>query len=80
MKLRVLVSFKKGILEPQGETIRRALLSLGYNSIKDVRQGKFFDIVMDENNKERAFELADEIGRKVLSNPVVESYEVKKIE
>ena len=47
MKVRILVSFKESVLDPQGQTVKNALLTLGYNSIKDVRQGKVFEIEID---------------------------------
>ncbi len=71
MRAKIEVFLKKGVLDPQGETIKRALHTLGYKSIKDVRQGKVFYIELDGDNPEGVLE---EIARRVLSNPVIEDF------
>jgi phosphoribosylformylglycinamidine synthase PurS subunit len=78
MKARVYVSFKPTVLDPQGQTIRGALNSLGHSSITSVRQGKFFDIEI-ANGASRAHvrEEVDQIARDVLANPVIEDYRVE---
>jgi phosphoribosylformylglycinamidine synthase len=73
VKARVYVTFKKSVLDPQGQTIRAALNGLGHKGIEEVRQGKFFEITLDES------EDLDAISRDVLSNPVIEDYRIEKL-
>jgi len=75
MKVRVLVSFKDSVLDPQGQTVKNALLSLGYGNIKDVRQGKVFELELDDIPKEEAEKIIPEISHKVLANPIIEKFE-----
>lgn len=76
-KFRVLVMFKDGVLEPQGLTVMQVLHTMGYREIEEVRQGKFFDIVVEdgENIEEKILE----IGRKVLANPIIERFEITEV-
>jgi len=73
VKARVYVTFKQSVLDPQGQTIRAALNGLGHKGIEDVRQGKFFEITLDDG------EDLDAIARDVLSNPVIEDYRIEKL-
>jgi phosphoribosylformylglycinamidine synthase len=78
MKARVHVSFKPTVLDPQGQTIQSALNGLGHRSIAAVRQGKFFDIEIQPGAaREDAAREMDQIARDVLSNPVMEDYQVE---
>ena len=77
MKARVYVTLKPAVHDPQGETILHALETLGYGAVTDVRQGKFFELTLDVNSKEDAERLAREIASRVLSNPVLEVFEVE---
>ncbi len=80
MKAKVFVSLKKSVLDPQGKTIHANLCHLGYNSIQDVRQGKFFEIQLDSGlSKAAAEEQIEKVARSVLTNPVIEdfTYEVE---
>ena len=78
MKARVYVSPKSTVLDPQGQTIRGALNSLGHKSIADVRQGKFFEVeIAPGADRTKAQQEMDEIARDVLSNPVIEDYRVE---
>lgn len=78
MTARVYVSFKQTVLDPQGQTIRSALISLGHTSIEAVRQGKFFEIKLAPGtDRDRAASEIDEIARDVLANPVIEEYRVE---
>ncbi len=74
MKAKIEVYLKEGVLDPQGATIKRALDTMGYRGIKELRQGKIFYIQLEDMDREEAAKLLDEIGRKVLSNPVIEDY------
>ncbi|MCX7974635.1 MAG: phosphoribosylformylglycinamidine synthase subunit PurS [Candidatus Aminicenantes bacterium] len=74
MKVRVLVCLKNGVLDPQGQTVRHALHVLGYQQVKDVRQGKVFEIELEGVDKDMAFKLIPEIADKVLANPIIETF------
>ena len=78
MKARVIVTLKAGVLDPQGKAIQHSVELLGYDGIADVRQGKYFEIALEGSVDEaRARELAEAVGRDVLSNPVIEDYRVE---
>ena len=77
MKARVFVTLKKSVFDPQGKTIHDALKSMGYASVADVRQGKFFEVALDGVSAEQAKATAEEVARKVLANPVIESFRVE---
>ncbi len=80
MKARVFVSLKPTVLDPQGQTIRSALNGQGHPSIADVRQGKYFDLVLaDGTDAKKAAAEIDQIARDVLANPVIEDYSVEFI-
>ncbi len=74
MKVRILVSFKDSVLDPQGQTVRNALHTLGYRFIKEARQGKVFELELDKISEEEARKLVPEIAHKVLANPIIEKY------
>ena len=66
------------MLDPQGQTVRSALTGLGYQTVSDVRQGKFFDIALAPGtSREKAHEDIDTMAREVLTNPVIEEYQVE---
>ncbi|MCR4425905.1 MAG: phosphoribosylformylglycinamidine synthase subunit PurS [Firmicutes bacterium] len=71
----VRVSLKKSILDPQGDAVRRALLSMGYDGVADVRVGKHLELLLSAPDEEAARDLVDEVSRKLLANPVTEVYE-----
>jgi phosphoribosylformylglycinamidine synthase PurS subunit len=78
MKARVFVSFKSTVLDPQGQTVRAALNSLGYSAISEVRQGKFFEISLaDGVSRDQARMDIETIAHEVLANPVIEEYRVE---
>jgi phosphoribosylformylglycinamidine synthase subunit PurS len=74
MKAHVWVMLKTTVLDPQGQTIQRALGSLGYSAVQDVRQGKFFVLELDEMSREEAKTQVERIARDVLTNPVIEEF------
>jgi phosphoribosylformylglycinamidine synthase PurS subunit len=75
MKAYVYVSLKKSVLDPQGKTIHGALKKIGYQSLQDVRQGKYFEITLNGGiTKDEAQAEVDRIAREVLTNPVIEEY------
>ena len=78
MRVRVYVSLKPTVLDPQGKTIRAALNGLGYKAISDVRQGKFFEMSIEpQSDTERARREVEQIAHEVLANPVIEEYRVE---
>jgi phosphoribosylformylglycinamidine synthase PurS subunit len=74
MRVRILVSFKESVLDPQGQTVKNALLTLGYGFVKDVRQGKVFEISLDGISDDEAQRIVPEIADKVLANPIIEKF------
>ena len=76
-KARVFVTLKPSVFDPQGHTISDALHSMGYGTVGDVRQGKYFELELDAGSADQARALASEIADKVLANPVIESYRVE---
>ncbi len=78
MKAKVYVTLKPGVLDPQGKAIQHSVDLLGYGGIEDVRQGKYFEIELDESlDAARSRETAERMAREVLSNPVIEDYRVE---
>ncbi len=81
MKFRVFVSLKPTVLDPQGQTICRALNGMGHSSIADVRQGKYFDISLAEGvAREQAEREIEQIAQDVLANPVIEEYRIELLD
>jgi phosphoribosylformylglycinamidine synthase len=81
MKARVFVSPKATVLDPQGQAIRSALHGLGYSAITDVRQGKFFDVVLaNGTDPAQARKDVEAVAHEVLANPVIEDYRVEFID
>ncbi len=77
MKARVIVRLKPEVHDPQGETIRRTLFGLGYTRVGELRQGKYFELELDCSTRDEARALAEEIARRVLASPVLETYRVE---
>jgi phosphoribosylformylglycinamidine synthase len=78
MKAKVYVTLKPSVLDPQGKAIHHSVESLGFESITDVRQGKYFEVQLaDEMSETEARELASKIAKDVLANPVIEDYKVE---
>jgi phosphoribosylformylglycinamidine synthase subunit PurS len=73
----VFVTLKPSVFDPQGNTITDALHSMGYGTVADVRQGKFFELQVAAESKDAAKSLAGEVAHKLLANPVIESYRVE---
>jgi phosphoribosylformylglycinamidine synthase len=74
MKVRILVSFKDSVLDPQGQTVKNALHTLGYAAVKDVRQGKVFELDLAGISRAEADRLVPEMAGKVLANPIIEKF------
>jgi phosphoribosylformylglycinamidine synthase len=77
MRARVFVTLKQSVFDPQGTTVAEALHTLGYTSVKDVRQGKYFELDIDAATAEDARRVAVEAADKLLANPVIESYRIE---
>jgi phosphoribosylformylglycinamidine synthase len=78
LKAKVYVTLKSGVLDPQGKAIQHSVGLLGYDGVADVRQGKYFEIALDNSLDEaRARETAERMARDVLSNPVIEDFRVE---
>ena len=76
MKISTTVTLKKDVLDPQGKVINQTLKNMGYNNVVNIRQGKFFEIELNETDKEKAKEIIKEISEKLLSNTVIEDYKI----
>tara|TARA_B100001123_G_scaffold152897_1_gene176908 strand:- start:355 stop:597 length:243 start_codon:yes stop_codon:yes gene_type:complete len=76
LKISVIVTLKTDVLDPQGRTIKKALEDMSFKNINDIRQGKYFEIDIDEKNQKKAEEKADEMCKKLLANLVIENYKI----
>ena len=76
MKARVTVTLKSGVLDPQGKAIEGALAALGFRGVESVRQGKVFNIELNETDPARAEAALKEMGEKLLANTVIENYQI----
>ena len=74
MKISATVTLKKDVLDPQGKVVSQTLKNMGYNDVVSVRQGKYFEIELNEMNKEKAKEKVEEICKKLLTNIIIEDY------
>lgn len=80
MKANIWVMLKPSVLDPQGQTIQHALSSLGYKSVREVRQGKYFVLDLDGVSREQAQSQVEQIARDVLANPVIEQFRFEIVE
>ena len=76
MKIKIIVTLKKSVLDPQGTVVQQALNGMGFKNVNEVRQGKFFEINMDEKDQKKAEEKANEMCKKLLANLVIEDYKI----
>ena len=76
MKIKVIVTLKDGVLDPQGNAIQQTLNRMSFSNINEVRQGKFFEININENNEIKAKEQVEEMCKKLLANLVIEDYKI----
>ncbi len=76
MKISVIVTLRKEVLDPQGKVIQQTLNNMGIKNVNQVRQGKYFEIDIKENNLNEAKNLADDICKKLLSNSIIENYKI----
>jgi len=76
MKIKVIVTLKKSVLDPQGTVIQQTLNGMGFSSVNEIRQGKFFDIDIDEKDQKKAEEKVQDMCKKLLANLVIEDYKI----
>ena len=76
MKISAIVTLKKEVLDPQGKVVNQTLKNMGYQNITNVRQGKYFEIEVNESDKDKAKIIAEEICKKLLTNTVIEDYKI----
>ena len=79
LKFSVTVTLKKDVLDPQGKVVQNTLVNMGMNNLKNIRQGKHFEIEVDENDKVNAERKVDEMCKKLLVNLIIEDYKISKI-
>ena len=76
MKIKVIVTLKEGVLDPQGKAIQQTLNGMGFSSVNQVRQGKYFDVEIDESDEIKAKEKVEDMCKKLLANLVIEDYKI----
>ena len=79
LKFSVIVTLKKDVLDPQGKVVENTLISMGMRNLKSIRQGKFFEIEVDENDQKKAEEKVKEMCEKLLVNLIIENYKITKL-
>ena len=79
MKFSVTVTLKKDVLDPQGKVVENTLVNMGMGDLKNVRQGKYFQIEVDDNDQIIAEKKVDEMCKKILVNLIIEDYKISKI-
>ena len=76
MKISVIITLKKDVLDPQGKVIHQTLDGMGFNDLNEVRQGKYFEIDTKENDPKKARDKVEEMCKKLLANLVIENYKI----
>ena len=76
MKVSAIITLKKDVLDPQGKVIHQTLDGMGFKDINEVRQGKYFEIDVKENDPVKAKEVVDDMCKKLLANLVIENYKI----
>ena len=76
MKVSAIITLKKDVLDPQGKVIHQALDSMGFKNINEVRQGKYFEIDVNEDDPKKAEDLVESMCKKLLANLVIENYKI----
>ena len=79
LKFSVTVTLKKDVLDPQGKVVQNTLSNLGMKNLRSIRQGKFFELEVDENDEKRAQKIINEMCKKLLVNLIIEDYKIEKI-
>ena len=76
MKIKVIVTLKNGVLDPQGKAIQQTLNGMGFSSVNEVRQGKFFEVDINEKDEAKAKIKVEDMCKKLLANLVIENFEI----
>ena len=76
MKVKVIVTLKDGVLDPQGKAIQQTLGGMGFSKINEVRQGKYFEIEVQDINEDKAKSLVEDMCKKLLANLVIEDFKI----
>ena len=76
MIVKVIITLKKGVLDPQGKVIHQTLDGMGFDDVNEVRQGKYFEIDTKEDNPKKAKDKVEEMCKKLLANLVIENYKI----
>ena len=76
MKIKVVVTLKNGVLDPQGKAIQQTLNGMGFPEVESVRQGKYFDLEINEKDESKAKSKAEEMCKKLLANLVIEDFKI----
>jgi len=76
LKVSVIITLKKDVLDPQGKVIQKTLNGMGFSNVNEVRQGKYFEIEVDEKDIKKAKTKTEEICQKLLANLVIEDYKI----
>jgi phosphoribosylformylglycinamidine synthase len=76
MKISAIITLKKDVLDPQGKVIHQTLGGMGFKDITEVRQGKYFEIDVKENDPSKAKKIVEDMCKKLLANLVIEDYQI----
>ena len=79
MKFSVTVTLKKDVLDPQGKVVQQTLQNMGMKTLKELRQGKYFEIEINENDENKAKSKIDEMCKKLLVNLIIEDFKISKL-
>ena len=79
MKFSIKVTLKKDVLDPQGKVVQHTLQGMGMSTLKDLRQGKYFEIEINENSEDKAKSKIEDMCKKLLVNLIIEDFEISKI-
>ena len=79
MKFSVKITLKKDVLDPQGKVVQQTLQNMGMDTLKNLRQGKFFEIEVNENNESKAKDKIEDMCKKLLVNLIIEDFEISKV-
>jgi len=79
LKFSVTITLKNDVLDPQGKVVQNTLINLGMNNLKSIRQGKYFEIELNEKDQSKGEEKVNEMCKKLLANLIIEDYKINKL-
>jgi phosphoribosylformylglycinamidine synthase PurS subunit len=79
LKFSIKITLKKDVLDPQGKVVQQTLQNMGMNTLKNIRQGKYFEIEVDENDETKGRNKIEDMCKKLLVNMIIEDFEISKI-